>query len=159
MKITVISTSKEVDKFTESDLNEAKVLSGKNAGICYMKDEYFNSYVSDNEKAFKRFGTVASTNHHSIADHVKVEVLFEGISKMLAIVLNSLQDCAVSEKSGRYTEMRANNQLEADLYNKWRGLFKDRVLELYPDIDDEILMKQLERKGYKGVSVKKGYLM
>ena len=158
MKMTVISTSKEVDKFTESDLNEAKVFSGKNAGICYMKDEYFNSYVSDNEKAFKRFGTVASTNHHSIADHVKVEVLFEGISKMLAIVLNSLQDCSVSEKSGRYTEMRANDQLETELYNKWRGLFKDRVLELYPDIDDEILMKQLERKGYKGVSVTKGVL-
>ena len=158
MKITVISTSKEVDKFTESDLNEAKVFSGKNAGICYMKDDYFNSYVSDNEKALKRFGTVAGTNHHSIADHIKVEVLFEGISKMLAIVLNSLQDCAVSEKSGRYTEMRANGQLEADLYNKWRGLFKDRILELYPDIDDEILMKQLERKGYKGVSVTKGVL-
>lgn len=156
MKMTVISTSKEVDKFTESDLNEAKVFSGKNAGICYMKDDYFNSYVSDNEKALKRFGTVASTNHHSIADHVKVEVLFEGISKMLAIVLNSLQDCAVSEKSGRYTEMRANDQLETELYNKWRGLFKDRILELYPDIDDEILMDRLAKKGYPDVLVVNG---
>lgn len=137
MKSTIIAVSNEVKCFSNEDLEKAKTFSGKNAGICYMADNYFNSSVSDSIKASQRFPRVAGTNHHSIADHVRVEVLFEGISKMLAIVLNSLQDYSTSEKSGRYTEMTASSEKEQFLYDKWRNLFHKRIGELYPDLDEK----------------------
>ena len=141
MKATIISVSNETDNFNHNDLEKIKTLSGKNAGICYQKEGFFNTYVSDNEKANKRFAKVANTGHHSIADHVIVEVIFENISKMLAIVLNSLQYYSTSEKSGRYTTMTGNSDKEKELYNKWVIIFQKQILKTYPDIDDMFLSK------------------
>ena len=121
MKATVIGLTKEVNSMLKIALEDEKVFSGKNAGICYQKDGYFNTSVSDPVQAGKRFPRVAGTNHHSISDHAKVEVLFENCSKMLAILLNSLQDYATSEKSGRYTVMTGNSEKETKLYDKLRG--------------------------------------
>ena len=158
MKLTVIGLTKEVDSMSNEDLEREKIFSGKNAGICYLVDSYFNSAVSDDEKAKKRFPDVAGLNHHSIADHAKVEVLFEGVSKMLAIVLNSVQDYATSEKSGRFTVMTGNSSREVELYNKWRLLFKKRILALYPDIDDEVLTKKMAELGHADVIIQNGEL-
>lgn len=158
MNLTVIGLTKEVDSMTKKDLEDAKIFSGKNAGICYMKDSYFDSDVSDDVKALKRFVRVSNTNHHSIADHVKVEVLLEDISKMLAIVLNSLQDYATSEKSGRYTTMSGNSEEERQLYSKWRVLFRKRILDLYPDLDDEILTQEMAKIGHSDVIITNGEL-
>lgn len=132
MKATVIGLTKEVNSMSKIDLEDEKVFSGKNAGICYQKDGYFNMSVSDPVKAGKRFQRVAGTSHHSISDHAKVEVLFENCSKMLAILLNSLQDYATSEKSGRYTVMTGNSEKETKLYDKWRFL-ELSVLNAYVD--------------------------
>ena len=74
---------------------------------------------------------------------------------MLAIVLNSLQDYATSEKSGRYTVMTGNSELECDLYEKWLNIFKKRVLEIEPDIDDDALMKLMEKAGHDDVIIEK----
>ena len=52
-RLTVIGLTKEVDSMTDKDLEDAKIFSGKNAGICYMKDSYFDSDVSDDVKAVK----------------------------------------------------------------------------------------------------------
>lgn len=146
MKCTVIGITSEVQGITEEQLEILKTFSGKNAGICYQKEGYFGTSVSDPEKASERFPKVAGTNHHSIADHVRVEVLFENISKMLAIVLNSLQDYSTSEKSGRYTVMTGNSERECELYNKWKGIYERRVLEFYPDFNDSFLVKGLTSK-------------
>ena len=158
MNLTVIGLTKEVDSMSDKDLEEAKIFSGKNAGVCYMKDSYFDSDVSDDVKALKRFVRVSNTNHHSIADHVKVEVLLEDISKMLAIVLNSLQDYATSEKSGRYTTMSGNSEEERQLYSKWGVLFRKRILDLYPDLDDDILTQEMNKVGHSDVIIINGEL-
>ena len=154
----VISISEEVENFNDSDLENLKVSSGKDAGICYQKDSYFNSSVSDPEKARPRFSRVASTGHHSIADHAQIKVYMENISKMLAIVLNSLQMYNTSEKSGRYTEMTGNSADEKRLYDKWRGLFRKRILEIKPDIDDDALFNLMKKKGHDDVIIKNGVL-
>lgn len=158
MECTVIGVTVETNGLTQEQLEVTKTFSGKNAGICYQKGKYFGTSVSDPDKAHKRFGVVANTNHHSIADHVQIEVLFENISKMLAIVLNSLQDYSTSEKSGRYTEMTGNSEREQELYNKWLMIFRRRILELYPDIDDSTLMKLMSDNGHSDVIVKNGEL-
>ena len=127
-------------------LIDLKTFSGKNAGICYQKEGYFNSPVSDPEKASKRFPTVAKTGHHSISDHAQVTVVLENISKMLAMTLNSLQYYATSEKSGRYTVMTGNSKEEQELYLKWKDIYRDLILQKYPDIDDIELSKRICKK-------------
>lgn len=158
MDFTVTGLTVETKGMTKEQLEQAKVFSGKNAGICYMGESYFDSEVTDPDKALKRFKSAAGRTHHSIADHVRVEVLLEGVSKMLAIVLNSLQDYATSEKSGRYTVMTGNSELECDLYEKWLHIFKKRVLEIEPDVDDDALMSLMKKAGHDDVIIENGNL-
>jgi thymidylate synthase ThyX len=145
MNYTVTGLTIETEGLTKEQLESAKIFSGKNAGICYMGDSYFNSNVTDPDKALKRFISTANNNHHSIADHVRIEVLLEGVSKMLAIVLNSLQDYATSEKSGRYTIMTGNSEKETELYNKWMAIFEQEILKSYPDYNDKYLAKRFKK--------------
>lgn len=160
MNFTVTGLTVETKGMTAEQLEDAKLFSGKNAGICYMGDSYFDSAVTDPVKATKRFVNTCNNGHHSIADHVRIEVLLEGSSKMLAIVLNSLQDYATSEKSGRYTVMTGNSERETVLYDKWKEIFHNRILELYPTYDDEMLLKKFEKKyPESGYTVRCGKLM
>lgn len=123
-------------------IEDLKRFAGAEAGICYMSKPYFDSYVSDEVKALKRFYTVAATGHHSIAGHSQVAVLFEGIPKILAMYLNNLVDYETSEKSGRYTEMTGNTELEVVLYEKWCGLFSKCIYNTYGSkIDDRTVDK------------------
>ena len=147
MKATVIAATKDLTEGSNPNfLEENKTLSGKMAGICYQKNKYFDTYVSDKDKATKRFSVVANTGHHSIADHSYVTVLFEDISKMLAMVLNSCNFYNTSERSGRYTLMTGNSDKEKELYEKWKGIFHNRILELYPDYDDSALQTKLNKE-------------
>lgn len=146
MNFTVTGLTVETKGMTDEQLEQAKIFSGKNAGICYMGDSYFDSAVTDPKKALARFVSTSNNNHHSIADHVRVEVLLEGVSKMLAIVLNSLQDYATSEKSGRYTIMTGNSERECALYNKWKEIYEKRILELHPDINDRALYEKFNKR-------------
>ena len=152
---TVIGITSETKGMSREQLDELKRFSGKNAGICYMDDDYFDSAVTDPDKADKRFRGTIKSGHHSISDHAKVEVLFEGISKMLAMTLNSLQDYATSEKSGRYSKMTGDTDRERELYNKWSGIFEKRALEIEPYINDAELTRKLVKKlGAKGAGVR-----
>lgn len=141
MKTTILAYSKENTQLTDNDMKELQTFIGKQAGICYMKDKYFGTYVEDPEKAFKRYNTVIQTGHHSIADHARITVLFEGISKIVAMVLNSVGDYNTSEKSGRYTEMVGNTEEEVRLYNKWLEIFTNRIKEEYPNFNDKYINK------------------
>lgn len=158
MKCTVIGVTEETNGLSDEQLHEAKTFCGKNAGICYQREGYFGTSVSDPVKASERFPTVSSTGHHSIADHVRVEVLLEDVSKMLAIVLNSLQDYSTSEKSGRYTVMTGNSKEEQELYEKWLSIFKKRILEIEPSLDDDMLMTLMAKKGHDDVIISNGEL-
>lgn len=133
MKGTVVAVTKERNELKEK---EVKVFSGKMAGICYMADEYFNSNVTNEEKAEDRFNRVIKTGHHSIAEHYKVTLLLEGIPKMLAIILNSLCDYCTSEKSGRYTVMKGRTEEEVRLYNKWLNIIVEEIKNKYPNIEE-----------------------
>ena len=137
MQVTVIGLTEEVQgSFEDEDLKNMKTFSGKSAGICYMKEKYFDSYITDEDKALKRFSSVANNGHMSIADHANVTVLLEECPKIVAMILNSLQCYATSEKSGRYTEMRGGDEREQGLYEKWTGKLQKLIKETYPEIDE-----------------------
>lgn len=146
MNFTVTGITVETEGMTPEQLEQSKIFSGKNAGICYMGDSYFDSSVSDPAKALPRFESTIKMAHHSIADHVRIEVLMEGVSKMMAIILNSLQDYATSEKSGRYTIMTGNSEKECELYEKWCKIYQDVILKEEETIDDEWLRNMFEKK-------------
>ena len=151
MKISVIGfmkshlDSKDVEVSNENMpevLENLKRFSGAEAGICYMSKPYFDSYVSDPEKAYKRFNTVAQTGHHSVAGHAQVALLLEGIPKILAMYLNNLNVYETSEKSGRYTVMTGNSEAEMSVYKKWCSKFVEIIKNTYGDkIDDRTVDK------------------
>ena len=159
MNFTVTGITVETKGMTPEQLEQAKIFSGKNAGICYMGDSYFDSAVFDPAKALPRFVSTAKNAHHSIADHVRIEVLMEGVSKMMAIILNSLQDYATSEKSGRYTIMTGNSERECELYEKWCKIYQDAILKEESDIDDAWFTSFFNKKYENNpFSVKSGVL-
>lgn len=169
MKITVTAITKEINGKTSGDLrkkiNKAinglrlytskrkakelfqpiitgfKIFSGKQAAICYAEDNYTDARIQNDEKALKRFEQIIPTLHHSIADHVNITLLIEGIPKILAMLLNSLGQYATSEKSGRYTKMKGRSKKEKQAYEKWLEIFKNLIEKEYPAIDEKTRMK------------------
>lgn len=150
MKASILAVTRETEPFEYNKLSEdilksLEVYSGKCAGICYMKDEYFNTNVSDPDKAETRFNKVAPTGHHSIAEHCFITILFENIPKMTAIILNSLGFYNTSEKSGRYTEMISKDSVKHlenyKLYYKWKDIFETLIKEYDETIDDKLREK------------------
>ena len=127
-------------------LEDLKRFAGAEAGICYMSKPYFDSYVSDELKALNRFTTVASTGHHSVAGHSQVAVLFEGIPKIIAMYLNNLGCYETSEKSGRYTVMTGNSDLEMEIYHKWCRKLNDKISEYYGTFVDERTRDKLAKE-------------
>lgn len=127
-------------------LEDLKRFAGAEAGICYMSKPYFDSYVSDELKALNRFTTVASTGHHSVAGHSQVAVLFEGIPKIIAMYLNNLGCYETSEKSGRYTVMTGNSDLEMEIYHKWCRKLNDKIKEYYGTFIDEKTVDKLAKE-------------
>lgn len=146
MKATIIGQTHS-DFYQSSDmLANFKKFAGAQAGICYMSDKYFGTYVTDPEKALKRFDTVIATGHHSIADHVQVTILLEEVPKIVAMYLNNLSSYATSEKSGRYTQMTGNTEIETHLYTKWCDVFKTRIVEVYGDKIDARTVDKLAKE-------------
>lgn len=155
MKITVLSvTRSHLDKENPEIKNEnmpvllenLKRFAGAEAGICYMSKPYFDSYVSDELKAEKRFVTVANTNHHSIAGHSQVGLLLEDIPKIVVMFLNNLGDYETSEKSGRYTVMTGNTEREVELYEKWCKKLNQAIFDMYGDKIDERTRDKLAKE-------------
>ena len=147
MNVTIITASQST-KIEQEDTQkvnalkeESAYLTGANAGICYANTSYFDDRVSGKERALKRCDTVLGTNHHSIANHAVVEVLFEGISKSLAMILNNLTFYATSEKSGRYTKMQGSTNLERSLYDKWMIKLISLIKDAYPGMDEKLTLK------------------
>lgn len=131
--VDVDETKERINKIfgikSDPDINKTKemfeIFSGKNAGICYMDGSYDSDTIQNKDIAIKRFKRTIANTHHSIADHCKVTIYFECVPKIFAMILNSLQDYATSEKSARYTIMSNLSDEETELYNKWKDkLFK-----------------------------------
>ena len=133
MDIKVISYT--VDSISDSnsnghDINDFLTLGGREAGICYMSDNYLSEKIQNTEAALKRANMIIGTGHHSPFDHAYIGIEISGLPKILAMILNSTEFYTTSEKSARYTVMNPETQLELDIYNKWQGIFNKEIHKL-----------------------------
>lgn len=127
-----------IARTNESVLGDDKALftfGGKAAGVCYMPEDYFDGKIQNEEAAIHRAHTTSASGHHSVFEHGSVTFQISGLPKIMAMLLNSTEQYTTSEKSARYTVMKPETELELEVYEKWRGIFEERIAEAYPDID------------------------
>lgn len=151
-KVTVVARTveKPVDGGAKNNVfftpdamrNEAIVFSGKAAGICYMPDDYLSNGIQNDVTAEKRAGGNTKSGHYSVFEHAHFSFVIE-TSKAMAMVLNSTKLYATSEKSGRYTSMNPETEIEKKYYEKWteklQGIIKDTYGNKYTDKEVEKL--------------------
>lgn len=116
-------------------------LGGREAGICYMAENYFDEKINNSEAANKRALTVIGSGHHSPFDHGEIGLEISGIPKIMAMILNSTEFYTTSEKSARYTVMNPETQEELDVYNKWIDIFTGEIGKLGEDMTDKEINK------------------
>ena len=120
MKYEVLASTKPE---YELPINEARTFSGKMAGICYMPDTVETLLSEPEEKSNKRANGTETSGHHSVFGHVKYNFAFEGVPKIMAMILNNEKEYDTSEKSARYTKMEPSEEEKA-LYEKWIRIFE-----------------------------------
>lgn len=146
MKVKVIAQTKSVHlesndiKQDFPDVQNAKILSGYFAAFCYMNGNFDSIVAQGKEKALKRLENCRKSGHHSVMDHVSFSLRIEECPKILAMILNNEKMYATSEKSARYTVMKTEG-LEKKLYEKWIDIFQEKILEVYPEIDNIATLK------------------
>lgn len=143
--VAITSEVKDGDISPEELSKYFTEFSGKAAGVCYMKDDYFETGIDDSEKAYNRGISTAGRGHQSPFDHPHFTLKL-GVSKAIAMVLNSLGVYTTSEKSARYTLMKPDTVAEANLYSKWIDRIQKYVLCEFPDYDDAMLQKAIDKK-------------
>lgn len=136
MSVPSIESSADSDK---NALGSFKVLSGRAASVCYMEDCSIANIHMPESDAERLSDKVFGRGHSSIGEHYNISLYIQGISKLLAMILNSFQVYSTSERSGRYTIMTGNTAEEVKLYTKWLGIFKKLILENNPSIKSETL--------------------
>jgi len=136
---TIARTSEDINH--ASDDNALFILGGKAAGVCYMPEDYFHGKIQNEEAAVRRAYMTSTSGHHSVFEHGSVTLQISGLSKIMVMLLNSIEQYATSEKSARYTVMKPETELELEVYEKWRNIFKVRIAEVYPGIDPKMRSK------------------
>lgn len=111
-------------------MEEALELTGKEANICYTTRTIADIFSEDKEKSIARARGVLSSGHHSVAEHVKINLGISDHPKMLAMILNNEGVFSTSEKSARYTKMKSSPR-EQELYDKWLSIFSNLIEEEY----------------------------
>ena len=149
MKINVLASTKigyELPK------EEAVNFSGKSAGICYLPDTIETLFNESVEKTTRRANGNISSGHHSVFGHPTYNLCFEGIPKILAMVLNNEKMYNTSEKSARYTHMEPSEE-EKDLYEKWIEIYKKEICLAYPNFEEKRVVKLAQENARYLISV------
>lgn len=140
-------------KFNNDDgtynLKQALLLSGKIGGMCYLQGDFTSIENEDENKTIRRIVNTIDNRHHSVYDHLYINLEIEGLPKVLAMVLNNEKAYATSEKSARYTPINENTGVSKDeisLYNKWNEVIFNEIKDKYGQYFDERRMKKLAQE-------------
>lgn len=146
IKINTIAATREADGLNAAQMNtEMTILSGKFGGTCYAAEGYDTIKTQPVEKALKRAESTAKRGHHSVFGHCMVTMEIQ-CPKMIAMLLNSMGVSNTSEKSARYTKMQPQTEQEAELYEKWHGIFLKKIEEVYAGMFTE---KEADKLAYE----------
>lgn len=145
MKIELLPNLYRMDDGTfnkEMALN----MCGKFAGVCYDKEGFNHLENEPMEKTLKRIELTLSNGHHSVYDHIYVNLNIKNIPKILAMVINNEKQYTTSEKSARYTEIVRKEEsmissMEEELYKKWTNILVDKIRSTYPEFKDSKIIK------------------
>lgn len=149
MKIEIIASTKVGYSMSKE---EALDFSGKSAGICYLPDTVETLFAESPEKTQRRVNGNIKSGHHSVFGHPTYNLCFEGIPKILAMVLNNEKIYNTSEKSARYTHMTPSVQ-ENTLYEKWIHIFEYVISSKYPEFDSKRILKLAQENARYFISV------
>lgn len=149
MKIEVIASTKVGYSMSKE---EAVDFSGKSAGICYLPDTVESLFLEPSEKTARRASNNIKSGHHSVFNHPTYNLCFDGIPKILAMVLNNEKMYNTSEKSARYTRMTPSPSEKA-LYEKWILLFEEQISLAYPNFDEKRVKKLAQENARYLISV------
>ena len=69
------------------NMSEALKLSGLYAGMCYDKEGLSHLLQEEETKTMRRANMTMVNAHHSVFDHVNINLNIEGIPKILAMIL------------------------------------------------------------------------
>lgn len=142
----------EFSPMCDQILNEAKALCGRAAGVCYATDNW-ESLGKKPQDSDNRFMGCIKKGHFSIMEHYNVSIIFENVSKFQAMILNSVQIYSTSERSGRYTPMTGNSDIEIELYQKWLKIFLERINEENPDIKPDTAVTRAQENARYVLSI------
>ena len=117
---------------------------GHSANICYTQKSYDEICSEERYKTINRAQANMENKHHSVFGHDNIELYFEGIPKIIAMLINNEKEYNTSEKSGRYTTMFGTDK-ENELYNKWQEIYKEVIKKEYPN-EQYLNDKMIEKK-------------
>lgn len=138
----------EDETFNKED---AIMLSGKIAGVCYDKEGFKHLLEEPIEKTHRRVDMTLGNGHHSVYDHTFISLNLQNIPKILAMIINNEHQYTTSEKSARYTPVvRGEDSYitedEERLYNKWMDIFFDKIKERYGNVYGDSKIKKLAQE-------------
>lgn len=133
------------------DKDEAIKISGKIAGVCYDKEGFGHLENEPEEKTMRRVDITLNNGHHSVYDHILINLNLQNIPKILAMVLNNEHQYTTSEKSARYTPVVRQEESiitedEERLYNKWIDIFKVKIKSQYGNIYNDAKIQKLAQE-------------
>ena len=131
---------------------EALDFSGKSAGICYLPDTLETLFAEPAEKTERRVNGNLQSGHHRVFGHATYNLSFEGIPKIIAMILNNEKIYNTSEKSARYTKMEPSEE-EKVLYEKWIEIYKEVISKEYPSFDEKKVQKLAQENARYLISV------
>lgn len=131
--------------------DEAIKLCGKIAGVCYDKEGFNHIATESEEKTMRRVDMTLNNGHHSVYDHITLNLNLQNVPKILAMVLNNEHQYTTSEKSARYTPVvRKEDSIitleEERLYNKWIDIFKIKIKEKYGNVYNDSKIQKLAQE-------------
>ena len=144
-KVELVARTTEIGDVCNGDpesINyDSMLIAGKAAGVCYMPDDYLSEGIQNTEKCIARANGNKKSGHHSTLEHSHLTFIIH-TNKIMAMVLNSINMYVTSEKSGRWTKMTGNTEIEMEKYNKWLDIFKNIITGYYKDSKTE---KEIEK--------------
>lgn len=138
----------EDETFNKED---AIMLSGKIAGVCYDKEGFKHLLEEPIEKTKRRVDMTLGNGHHSVYDHTFISLNLQNIPKILAMIMNNEHQYTTSEKSARYTPVVRGedsyiSEEEEILYNKWIEIYFNKIKEKYSDVYNDSKIKKLAQE-------------
>lgn len=117
--------------------------SGKMVGLTNTPDNLKTLMFEDNAKAQRRSESAKIENNREYFNHESFTLYFEGLPKIISIIIDSGKTWVKSEKASRFNESYFSKDEEL-IYNKWIDLFKNKISKLYKDKGEVCTDKMLE---------------